>query len=97
MLSILPLNFTFQIVQRLTTTDYIDDVSTTYVGNNNFPASPGGQPSIASLLQDRSYATGPPIGNPGVPKGRSSQKAQYMTAEMGISFNLRNCNCPTEF
>jgi uncharacterized protein DUF6089 len=85
------LNIIFQVTQRLTTTDYIDDVSTTYAGANNFPPSPGG-PTIAYLLQDRSISK---IGNAGVQRGWSSQKDQYMIAEIGISFNLRSYTCPS--
>ncbi|MEI9934509.1 MAG: hypothetical protein WDM71_06565 [Ferruginibacter sp.] len=63
-------------MERLTTTDYIDDVSTTYVGATNFP--PG---SVAYLMQDRSS---PNIGNPGVQRGWSSQNDQYLFAELAF-------------
>jgi Domain of unknown function (DUF6089) len=95
------LNLIFQVTQRLTTTDYIDDVSTTYVGPTlpggapSFPNGPGGTLSEAYLLQDRSYETGTRIGNAGVQRGWSSQKDQYLIAEIGISFNLRSYSCPS--
>jgi uncharacterized protein DUF6089 len=85
------MNVTFQVTQRLTTTDYIDDVSTTYADASvDFPATPGG-PSTAFLMQDRSLTH---IGKPGLQRGWSSQKDQYLIAEIGISFNLRSYNCP---
>jgi len=87
-------NFSMQITQRLTTTDYIDDVSTTYVGINKFPTLPNGQPSIAALMQDRSYETGPPIGAAGTQRGWSKQKDQYVIAEFGLSFMIYKYKCP---
>ena len=67
------LNLSFEIAHRFTTTDYIDDVSTTYIGIDKFP-SPNGQPSLAYLLQDRSYETGEPIGIEGPPAGMEQTK-----------------------
>lgn len=89
------MNFTFQIIHRLTTTDYIDDVSTTYVGADKFPSLPSGAASVAQLLQDRSYETGTPIGVEGRQRGWSKQKDQYIIAEAGISFTIFNYQCPS--
>ena len=84
------MNFTIQITQRLTTTDYIDDVSTTYVGADKFPAG-----SIAQILQDRSNETGAAaIGTAGTQRGWSKQKDQYVIAEIGLSFTIFNYECP---
>ena len=88
------LNISFQIAERFTTTDYLDDVSTTYAGINNFPPQ-NGKPSVAGLLQDRSYETGVTIGVEGAQRGWSKQKDQYMIAEVGISFNISSYKCPT--
>ena len=87
------INLSFEITHRFTTTDYIDDVSTTYIGADKFP-SPNGQPSQAYLLQDRSYETGEPIGVEGRQRGWSKQKDQYIIAEFGVSFNLSSYRCP---
>lgn len=84
------INLSFEISQRFTTTDYIDDVSTTYIGADKFP--PG---SAAALLQDRSYATGTPIGVAGRQRGFSKQNDQYGIAEFGVSFNITSYRCPT--
>jgi len=88
------INLSFQIAERFTTTDYLDDVSTTYVGIANFPPQ-NGKPSVASILQDRSYERGVTIGVEGAQRGWSQQKDQYMIAEVGISFNITTYKCPT--
>ncbi len=91
-------NFTFEILHRFTTTDYLDDVSTTYAGANAFANLPNGDPSPAQLLQDRSYeVTGTPVGIAGRQRGISSRKDQFITAQVGITFNLTSYKCPTAF
>lgn len=81
---------------RFTNTDYLDDVSTTYAGAENFPPLPNGQPSPAYLLQDRSYVTiTPPIGIKGRQRGNSQQKDAYAILQIGVSFNLTAYRCPT--
>lgn len=87
------INLSFEIAHRFTTTDYIDDVSTTYIGIDKFP-SPNGIPSIAAIMQDRSFVTGEPIGVEGRQRGWSKQKDQYIIAEVGLSFNLSSYQCP---
>lgn len=88
-------NIGFEVVHRFTNTDYLDDVSTTYVEpevfqpNPNFPSSPG------LLLHDRSYETGTPIGTKGVQRGNSQQKDQFATAIFYMSFNLQSYKCPS--
>jgi len=90
------INISFEIAHRFTTTDYIDDVSTTYIGVDKFP-SPNGGKSVAAIMQDRSFETGDgvPIGIEGRQRGFSKQKDQYATAEIGISFNITSYRCPT--
>ena len=85
------MNLSFQIAQRLTTTDYLDDVSTTYAGKNKFVEG-----SVAYSLQDRSYekvAGG--IGVEDRQRGWSKQKDQYVIAEIGITFNITTYKCPS--
>jgi hypothetical protein len=93
-------NLSFEISQRFTTTDYMDDVSTTYAPKDPyFPDGPTG-PSLAYLLQDRSYELDPNnmlSSVPGRQRGWSKQKDQYVIAEIGISFNLGSYKCPTAF
>ena len=90
------INVSFEVAHRFTGTDYLDDVSKTYAGAALFPNDPGG-PSIAQLLQDRSYEIDPNnmIGVQGRQRGFSKQKDQYVIAEIGISYNLSKIVCPT--
>ena len=88
------INVSFEITHRFTTTDYLDDVSTTYVGADKFPSTSGGK-SMAGILQDRSFEVGTPIGIEGRQRGFSKQKDQYTIAEVGISFNITSYRCPT--
>jgi hypothetical protein len=89
------INVGFEIVHRVTGTDYLDDVSTTYVDPSIFPPLPDGSPSPAYLLHDRSYEVGEPIGIPGRQRGVSTQKDQFITGIFYISFNLQSYKCPT--
>lgn len=91
-------NISFEISNRLTTTDYLDDVSTTYAGIGSFPGGPSGQPSTAQLLQDRSYEIDKNFQfQAGQQRGNSKQKDQYIIAEIGISFNISSYRCPTSY
>lgn len=84
-------NISFQIAQRLTFTDYLDDVSTTFIGADKF-VNP-----MALALQDRSYEKGTTIGLEGRQRGWSKQKDQYVIAEIGVSFNITSYKCPSDF
>jgi hypothetical protein len=89
-------NLSFELAYRFTGTDYIDDVSTTYAGAANFP-NVNGAPSVASLLQDRSYEIDKNfvLGVQGRQRGFSKQKDSYIIAEVGLSFNISSYKCPT--
>ena len=89
------INVGLEIVYRFTNTDYIDDVSTTYAGPAAFPALPNGQPSLAGILQDRSYVYGTPIGITGKQRGYYNQKDGYVMAELMVSVNLTSYKCPS--
>ncbi|MFN2456991.1 MAG: DUF6089 family protein [Chitinophagaceae bacterium] len=91
------INIGFEIVHRFTNTDYLDDVSRTYVDPAIFPPTPEGLPSPALLLSDRSYETGTPIGAKGVQRGNSRQKDQFATALIFISFNIQSYKCPPAY
>lgn len=95
-------NAFFEVGYRFTTTDYLDDVSSTYVGDQPFYyAGTGsvvgvdGQINPAYLLSDRSYETGDRIGIKGRQRGNSQQKDAYALAQVGVSFNLTSYKCPT--
>lgn len=89
------MNIGFEVGYRFTNTDYIDDVSKTYVGADKFPLQPDGTPSIAMRLQDRSYETGEIIGIEGRQRGFENQKDHFVIAELTLSFNLTSYRCPT--
>jgi hypothetical protein len=86
------INFSFEIAHRFTTTDYLDDVSTTYAGPANFSAA-----SKALLLQDRSVEIDPdrPLGIAGRQRGFSKQRDQYIIAEVGLTYNISTYRCPS--
>lgn len=88
-------NIGFEILHRFTNTDYLDDVSKTYVDPSIFPLNPDGSTSDAQLLSDRSYELGEPIGIPGRARGMSRQRDQYVTAMFHLTFNLQSYKCPT--
>lgn len=91
------INVGFEIVYRFTTTDYLDDVSTTYVDPSIFPPLPDGSPSPAALLSDRSYEYGTPIGTKGKQRGISTNKDQFVTGLFYVTFNLQSYRCPTAY
>ena len=88
-------NIGLEITHRFTTTDYLDDVSKTYVDPAVFPPLPDGSPSPAALLSDRSYELGTPIGIKGRQRGVETNKDQFITAMIYFSFNLQSYKCPS--
>ena len=88
-------NIAFEVLHRYTNTDYLDDVSKTYVNPAIFPANADNSPSQSYLLSDRSYEVGEPIGIPGRQRGNSKQKDQFVTAMIHLTFNLQSYKCPT--
>lgn len=88
-------NISFEVAHRYTFTDYIDDVSTTFIGVDKFPATGNGP--TAALLQDRSYEidANNVIGVEGRQRGWSKQKDQYIIVELGVSFNFGSYRCPS--
>ena len=89
------MNLGFEVLYRFTTTDYIDDVSTTYAPDARPQTLPDGTPTVWYALQDRSGATGEPIGIKGRQRGYSNQKDGYLTAQATLSFNLTSYKCPS--
>jgi hypothetical protein len=90
------INVGFEVLYRFAQTDYLDDVSTTYVDPIVFYDPASGLPvPPALLLHDRSNEIGEPIGLPGRARGNSKQKDQYVTAMFHVTFNLQSYRCPT--
>jgi hypothetical protein len=89
------LNVGFEVADRLTVTDYMDDVSTTYVGSNLFPNDPI-VANPAYVLQDRSIELGgEPLGRAGKQRGNAASKDQYMTFLINITVQLKTYKCPS--
>jgi hypothetical protein len=89
------INIGFEVLHRFTNTDYLDDVSKTYVNPAVFPLNPDGSTPNSLLLSDRSYEIGEPIGIPDRQRGNSQQKDQFVTAMFHVTFNLQSYKCPT--
>lgn len=88
-------NLGFEIANRLTLTDYMDDVSTSYAGAQNFESDPA-YPSPAFALQDRSLeVSNVALGRQGKQRGNSASKDQYMTFMVTLSFQLKVYKCPS--
>ena len=84
------MNLGFEIVDRLTTTDYLDDVSSTYVGADKFAGNP-----VALALQDRSQELGSTaLGRAGKQRGDVSSYDQYIMALFTVSFQFKVYRCP---
>lgn len=86
-------NLALEISDRLTLTDYLDDVSTTYVGSESFPQS---TKTPAYQLQDRSTELNPnnPLGRKGKQRGNSATYDQYLMCMLSISFHFTTYRCP---
>ena len=90
-------NVGFEVVHRFSSTDYLDDVSTTFVDPAIFPRLPDGSKSMAEILNDRSNETGELIGfvnGTARQRGYPKQRDQYVMAELTVSFNLTSYRCP---
>lgn len=88
-------NIGIEVTYRFTNTDYLDDVSKTYVDPAVFPPLPDGSPSPARLLSDRSYEYGTPIGIKDRQRGVETNKDQFVTALIYFTFNLQSYKCPS--
>lgn len=89
------INCSFEIVNRFTLTDYMDDVSNTYVGIDKFVSNPM-HPTMASILQDPSPSLdGQKLGRAGKQRGDNSSKDQYVMIQFSISFQLKTYKCPS--
>jgi hypothetical protein len=88
------MNIAFEVLHRFTNTDYLDDVSKTYVDPIVFPNNPDGSPSDGALLYDRSYELGVAPRAINSQRGFSKQKDQFVTAMVHLTFNLQSYKCP---
>src|SRR5690606_37174771 len=89
------LNLGIELSNRFTFTDYLDDVSKTYVGSNYFPSNPL-NPTISNSLQDRSKLPNDQrIGTPGKQRGDKISFDQFFIAQVSLSFQLKTYKCPS--
>jgi hypothetical protein len=90
------INFGFEVVHRFAFTDYLDDVSTNYVGENRF-TNPNGTPTTASILQDPSKTSnGTKLGIAGKQRGDKASIDQFLMAQITLSFQLKTYRCPSD-
>lgn len=101
------INVFAEAVYRLTDTDFLDDVSTTYVAQTSI------LDPVAKKFQNRALGllmvdplTGLPLrdsngnlinssyGQPGSQRGFSNQMDKYFIAEIGISLSIKGYRCP---
>ncbi|MBS1915163.1 MAG: hypothetical protein JST87_02740 [Bacteroidetes bacterium] len=82
-------NLSFEIVHRKTFTDYIDDVSTTFVDPSVFYAHlPAAQAKIADYMSNKSPLRDQHVGyDPGSKRGDPTQNDAYFT--MGFKLGIR--------
>jgi hypothetical protein len=91
-------NIGLEITHRFTNTDYLDDVSKTYVDPTIFPPIPpavDNSTNPAYLLSDRSYEYGQRIGIKGRQRGVDTNKDQFVTAMIYVTVNLQSYKCPS--
>lgn len=88
-------NVGLEITDRLTNTDYLDDVSTTYVGASKFAPDPTAL-NAPYFIQDPSLLKNPsnPIGREGKQRGSSATKDQYLMVQLHLSIQLKTYKCP---
>lgn len=90
------INLGVEFVHRFAFTDYLDDVSTSYVGEHRF-VTPNGAPTKSSVLQDRSItSSGTKMGIEGKQRGDQASIDQYFMGQITLSFQLKTYRCPSE-
>ena len=95
-------NIGFEFGYRVTFTDYIDDVSTTYVDRDEFLAADN---EIGANLANRTAElTGSdPVNVPGTTRGNPNQNDRYIFTGFSITYNFldgfgsKRYGCPTNF
>lgn len=88
-------NMAIELTDRLTNTDYMDDVSKTYVGGDKFAPDPSAL-NAAYFIQDPSVIKNPsaPIGRVGKQRGASATRDQYLMLQFMVSIQLKTYKCP---
>ncbi|MGB0864295.1 MAG: DUF6089 family protein [Saprospiraceae bacterium] len=96
-------NISFEIGYRVTFTDYIDDVSTTYVDRDELIAW---NSEISADLANKTSELTPnsdPVNIPGAPRGNPNKNDRYVFTGVSITYNFldgfgsKRYGCPTNF
>ncbi len=99
-------NLSFEIIHRKTFTDYIDDVSTTYIDPSLFYAHlPLAQAQMAERMANKSGPVGSPVYQPDSKRGTSTNNDSYYTAGFKLGVRLggggnhyrNSTGCPIRF
>lgn len=87
-------NVALEIGYRGTYTDYLDDVSSTYIDNGVIEAGQNG--AIAAALADRSgEVVDEPIGIEGTQRGNTQNVDAYIFTGIQLSYTIRSLKCPS--
>jgi hypothetical protein len=89
------MNVGIELSNRFTFTDYLDDVSKTYIGDHYFPSNPL-NPTSSNALQDRSKLPNDQrLGTAGKQRGDRISFDQFFIAQISLSFQLKTYKCPS--
>ncbi|WP_207514924.1 outer membrane beta-barrel protein [Longitalea luteola] len=97
-------NISLELLHRTTNTDYIDDVSTTYIDNSAFFASmPLPQAQLAARMANKSGSIAAPY-TAGMKRGTSTNNDAYFSLNLKLGFrlgqgssNYSSTRCPVRF
>ena len=81
-----------EVVNRLTFTDYLDDVSGSYPSVLSLPE---GRNGVAYQLYDRSGEVGERIGEEGFQRGTSKKRDDFLFAGLWVSYTFVRPKCPS--
>lgn len=78
----------FEASLRKTFTDYMDDVSTTYVDPSAFAAGGSKDPALAAAMANKGLGNIPGSTAPGQQRGDPKDKDSFMTLMLNVSFRI---------
>jgi hypothetical protein len=86
----------FEAGYRLTTTDYLDDVSGVYVDKRVLAQGTGGNPTTP-LLADRSFEVDQAVGTQGKQRGDATSNDGFMFLNFSLTYNFKSDRCPKQY
>ncbi len=88
-------NFAIELNQKFTFTDYLDDVSSTYVGEDKFIFN--NQHDVSYFIQDRSIEVlDDPIGIEGRQRGTATDRDRYIGLQIKLTYIPKKYVCPKQ-